>query len=51
MTVLRMSVAWCRPKATNTHSEYVILIAFLMKPWLNDSDSALMYTYSVRLFF
>jgi len=28
MTIWRMSVACCIPKATDTHSEYVILIAF-----------------------
>jgi len=28
MTIWRMRIACCIPKATNTHSEYVILIAF-----------------------
>ena len=28
MTVWRVNIAWWMPKATNTHSEYVILIAF-----------------------
>ena len=28
MTIWRMRIAWLIPKATNTHSEYVILIVF-----------------------
>jgi len=28
MTKSRIRIAWCIPKATNTHSEYVIIIAF-----------------------
>ena len=35
-------VAWL-PKATNTHSEYVILVAFLLQQWL--WASLLRYTY------
>ena len=34
------------PEDTNTHSEYVILIACLLRYWLHDSASVLRYTYS-----
>ena len=33
-------------KATNTHSEYVILIAFPLQQWLHEGTSMLRYTYS-----
>ena len=36
MTVLRMRIACWIPKATNTHSDYVILIVFLLLQWLDD---------------
>ena len=36
-------------KAIDTHSEYVILIAFPQKQWLLDSISMLGYTYTVCL--
>ena len=36
MTVLRMRIACWIPKATNTHSDYVILIAFLLLQWLDN---------------
>jgi hypothetical protein len=29
-----MHIAWYVPKATNTHSEYVTLIAFPRQQWL-----------------
>jgi len=47
--ILRMRIACWIPKATNTHSEYVILIAFLPKPWLYKRASALRYTCIVCL--
>ena len=34
---------WIR-KPTNTHSEYVILIAFPLQQWLNQSASIIRYT-------
>jgi hypothetical protein len=34
MTTLCMRFAYWIPKATNTHSEYVILIAFPLQQWL-----------------
>ena len=49
MTIWRMLIAcWIR-KATNTHSEYVILIAFPLQQWLHESASVLRYTYSACL--
>jgi hypothetical protein len=45
MTVWRKRIAFCVPKATNTCSEYVILIAFLLQQWLNTRSSILRYTY------
>jgi len=37
------SVFWIR-NATNTHSEYVTLIAFPLPQWLHERDSMLRYT-------
>ena len=45
MTMLRMRIACWIPKATNTHSEYVILIAFALQQWLHERVSMLHYTY------
>jgi len=36
-------------KATNTHSECVILIAFPLQRWLHERDSVLRYTSIARL--
>jgi hypothetical protein len=44
MTIWLMRIACRMPKATNTHSEYVILIAFLLWQWLHERASALRYT-------
>jgi hypothetical protein len=38
MTIWRMRIACWVTKATNTHSEYVILIAFLLQKWLQERD-------------
>jgi hypothetical protein len=38
-----------KPKASNTHSEYVILIAFPLQQWLHKRGSVLRYTYIVCL--
>jgi hypothetical protein len=35
-------------KATNTHSEHVILIAFPLQQWLHERVSMLRYTYSTE---
>jgi hypothetical protein len=36
-------------KATDTHSEYVILIAFPRQEWLRERASVLHYKYIARL--
>jgi len=33
MTIWRMGIAYWIPKATDTHSEYVIRIAFILQQW------------------
>ena len=38
-------IAFWAPKATNTHSACVILIAFPLQQWLRESASMLRYTY------
>ena len=43
MTVWRMSIACCIPKATNTHSEYAILFAVPVQQWLLEQASMLPY--------
>jgi hypothetical protein len=45
MTIWRMRIACWVPKATNTHSQYVILIAFPLQQWLQERASLLRYTY------
>ena len=45
MTIWRMRTACWIPKAKNTHSEYVILIAFPRQQWLYERASILRYTY------
>ena len=49
MTVLCMRIACWIPKAKNTHSEYVILIAFPLQQWLHERTSVLRYTYVALL--
>jgi hypothetical protein len=41
-TILRMLIAGWIPKATNTRSEYVILIAFPLQQWLHKRASLLL---------
>jgi hypothetical protein len=45
MTVWLMHIACWVTKATDTRSEYVILIAFPRQQWLHERDSLLGYTY------
>ena len=45
MTMWRMRIACWLPKATNTHSEYVILIAFPLQQWLHERASILRCMY------
>ena len=44
LTIWRMGTACCIIKATNTHSEYVIPIAFPLQQWLHERVSMLRYT-------
>ena len=45
VTIWRMRIACWIPKTTNTHSEYVILIAFPLQQWLHERTSILSFTY------
>ena len=40
-----MRIAYWTPKATNTPSEYVMLIAFPLQQWLQQGTTILRYTY------
>jgi hypothetical protein len=42
MTIWRMRIACWIPKATNTHLEYVILIAVALHQWLHECASMLL---------
>jgi hypothetical protein len=42
-----MRIACGIPKATNTHWEYVILIAFPVQQWLQEPASVLRYTHKI----
>jgi hypothetical protein len=44
-TIRRMRFACCITKATDTHSQYVILIAFQQQQWLRERVSMLHCTY------
>jgi hypothetical protein len=44
-TIWRTRFAWWITKATDTHSEYVIIIAFRRQKWLSDSASKLRLRY------
>jgi hypothetical protein len=48
-TIWRMRIACWTPKATNTRSEYVIFIAFLLQEWLQEGASMLRYAYIAYL--
>jgi len=50
MAIGLVSIANWIPKATNKHSEYVILNDFLLQQWLYESTSVLGYTYISCLF-
>jgi hypothetical protein len=45
-TIWRMRIACRIPKATNTHSQYVIFTAFPPQKWLPEGISMLRYTHS-----
>ena len=44
MTIWCMRIACWIPKATNTHSHYVILIAFPLQQWFHERTTVLRYT-------
>ena len=45
MTTWPMRIAWWITKTTDTHSEYVIIIAFPLQQRLHDRASMLRHTY------
>jgi len=49
MTIWRMRISCWIPKSTNTHSEYVTLIAFPLQQRLLERASMLRYTYFASL--
>ena len=49
MTVWRMRFACWIPKVIDTHSEYVILIAFPLQQWLHEGASMLHYMHIAYL--
>jgi hypothetical protein len=51
VTIWRMRIACSITKATNTHSEYVILIGLPLQQWLHERASMLRYTYISCLVF
>jgi hypothetical protein len=54
MKIWRMRIAYWVHKATNSHSEYVLIIAFSLQQWLHERASMLRYIYvkaSVTLFY
>jgi hypothetical protein len=48
-TIRRMRFAYWITKATDTHSEYIILIAFPRQQWLRERVSMLRHTYTACL--
>jgi hypothetical protein len=49
MTIWRMRLACWIPKATNTHSQYVIFIAFPLQQSFHEHSSMLRHTYIASL--
>ena len=45
MTIWRMRIACWKPKATNSHSQYVIVIAFPLQQWVSER---VMLGYTLR---
>ena len=45
MAIWRMRIACWIPKAINTHSEYVIIIAYPLQQWLEERVSMSRYTH------
>jgi len=50
MRIWRIRIAFWIPKATNTHSQYVILTAFPLQQRLHERASMLRYTYNASFF-
>ena len=48
-TTRRMRIACWMPKATNTHSKYVILMAFPLRQWLQERASLFVSLVSIHL--
>jgi hypothetical protein len=48
--IQRMRLALWITKATDTHSEYIILIAFQQQQWFRESTSVLRHTFIACLF-
>jgi hypothetical protein len=46
MTILRMRIACCIPKAANTDADYVQLIAFALQKSPHERASLLRYMYN-----
>ena len=46
-TTWRMHISFWIPMATDTLSQYVMLIAFPLQQWLQESASVLLYRYIV----
>jgi hypothetical protein len=46
MTIWRMRITCWIPNATNTHSEYVVLITFPLQQSFHERVSMLRYTYT-----
>jgi len=49
MTIWRMRITCWIPRTTNTHSEYIILIALPLQQWLQKRASLLHFTFIVSL--
>ena len=51
VVIWRMRIACLIPNATNTRSEYVVIIAVPLQHWLHERASTLRYTYKMRIIF
>jgi len=50
MTIWPMRISRWVPKSTNTHSQYVILLAFALQQWLNERTSVTLYVHCLSCF-
>jgi hypothetical protein len=48
MTMWLNRIAWLTPKDTNTYSDYVILIAFLLQQWLHEHTAMSHYLFCLN---